>query len=149
MKTKIDKSKKVKEYFSLEELYEYFKQEYNNVYDEETIRRLACLFYEYNFELEIMDDIKVQHNTVYIGNDEYLILTDEEANEEAKRYILDYLYETLEYKGLEDLFEFIDHDKYAEHIINNESRGRWISHYDGIERDVLLNDTWYNIYRIN
>lgn len=150
MTTTIDKSKNVKEYFSLEELYEYFKKEYANIYNDRQLENLTCLFYEYNFSLDMMDDIKVYGNKVYIGNDEYHILTDEEADEAAKEYILNHLYETLYCKELEELFDFIDHDKYAEYIINkSESRGQWISYYDGVENSVLLNDTWYNIYRIN
>ncbi|MEM5878828.1 MAG: hypothetical protein QXF12_08200, partial [Candidatus Aenigmatarchaeota archaeon] len=80
MTTNIDKSKNVKEYFSLEELYEYFKKEYANVYDERQLENLTCLFYEYNFSLDMMDNIKVLGNTVHIGSDEYIILTDEEAD---------------------------------------------------------------------
>lgn len=150
MATKIDKSKNVKEYFSLEELYEYFKKEYANIYNERQLKNLTCLFYEYNFSLDVMNDIDVQDNTVYIGNDEYIILTDEEADEEVKRCILDYLYETLASEKLKDLFEFIDHDKYVEYMMNNSgSRGQHISFYDGNEISVLFNDTWYNIYRLN
>ncbi len=148
MTTKIDKSKNVKEYFSLEELYEYFKKEYGYIYSNRQLKNLTCVFYEYNFSFDVMDDIEVQGNTVYIGNNIYVILTDEEANEEAKRYILDYLYEILASEKLKDLYEFIDHDKYVEHMTDNyRSRGQWISFYDGSEISVLFNDTWYNIYR--
>jgi hypothetical protein len=105
--------------------------------------------------------------------DGYIVLTDEEADEMAKRYILDTVWafnagflagET----GIDiEVFEAIqandrcesnndailrlidDTDSFVESAISTDGRGHFMSSYDGNENEENVNGTYYFIYRIN
>lgn len=105
--------------------------------------------------------------------DGYIVLTDEEADEMAKRYILDTVWafnasflagET----GIDqEVFEAIqandrcesnndailrlieDEQAFVEAAISADGRGHFMNSYDGNENEECVNGTYYFIYRIN
>jgi len=105
--------------------------------------------------------------------DGYIVLTDEEADEMAKRDVLDSLwafnadflagesgidievFKAIQANGrCEDNNEAIsrligDETDFAEAAIRADGRGHFISHYDGNENEESVNGTTYFIYRIN
>ena len=110
-------------------------------------------------------------------NNDYLVLTDEEADEKAAEYIKDSLWafnasflarETgfpiEEFTALQDqcegandaVFNLVDGNKsdtdinsFIESAISADGRGHFMSSYDGNENEENVNDTTYYIYRIN
>jgi len=49
----------------------------------------------------------------------------------------------------EQLENFIDKDGFIEDVISSDGRGQTISSYDGEEGEVVYNDEYYYIYRMN
>ena len=123
-----------------------------------------------DFEQASYDD-----NVWESGNIEYMVLTDEEADEKATDYIKDSLWafnpsflsnycdlpETI-FTALqpqcesanEAILALVDRDEYGiesfvEDAISCDGRGRFMSSYDGNEEEVKINNTYYYIYRIN
>lgn len=106
-------------------------------------------------------------------NNDYLVLTDSEADEKAKEYILDTVWAfTPSFLSSEteidiEVFEAIqgndrcesnndailsmikDKDSFVEEAIRCDGRGHFISHYDGNENEETVNETTYYIYRQN
>ena len=108
--------------------------------------------------------------------DGYIVLTDEEADEMAKRYIIDTLWAftpsfLASETGLdEEIFQAIadngkcednndtiyntikrlgDIDNFVSDAISADGRGHFMSSYDGNENEENVNGTTYFIYRIN
>jgi hypothetical protein len=113
----------------------------------------------------------------YDGNKEYgdyLILTEEEADEMTKEYILDSVWafnksflnqhseviSEIDDKSFAKIQEgcesvnkaFIkmidDIDYFIEDAINTDGRGHFLSHYDGEENEVVVDSKSYFIYRV-
>ena len=105
------------------------------------------------------------------GNSEYLILTDDEADDKAKEYILDTLWaftpqflsshsgiDESVFKCLQEQYETAndpilrlikDVDHFVDDAIACDGRGHFISSYDGEEAyENYANETFY-IYRVN
>ena len=106
-------------------------------------------------------------------NKDYLVLTDEEADDKAKEYILDSVWAfTPSFLSSEtgidiEVFEAIqgngrcesnndailsmikDENGFVEEAIRSDGRGHFISSYDGHENEEVVNDTTYYIYRQN
>lgn len=106
-------------------------------------------------------------------NDDYLVLTDEEADEKAKEYILDTVWAfNASFLASEtdidiEVFEAIqnngrcesnnrailsmidDEDDFVASAISADGRGHFMSSYDGNENEENVNGTIYYIYRIN
>ena len=120
------------------------------------------------------DDLAQNGNTFEYGNQEYLVLTDEEANDATKDYILDSLWAfnsdfILNHSSLdnwsartekaiskmqeslcEDANEIVkaliaDMDEFISDAIDADGRGHFLAGYDGEENEE---DEFY-IYRIN
>ena len=139
----------------------------------EKLKALAK-FMEVNTEEIEIDDIE---NVFTIGDKEYWVMTEEEANAAAKESILDAVWffnpnficahnskidrEYLEpaIKGLqENLYEnsndiilgFIDDiDHFVEDAISVDGRGHFLNTYDGAENEEEIDGTLYFIYRVN
>jgi hypothetical protein len=107
--------------------------------------------------------------------DEYLVLTDSEADEAAKQYILDSVWafnasflaahlkdgidqEVIESiqknnrcednnKAILSLIEDVDH--FVDDAIKSDGRGHFLSSYDGEEHEIKIGKTWFFIYRNN
>ena len=106
-------------------------------------------------------------------NNDYLVLTDSEADEEAKRYILDSVWAfkpsfLSSFTGFDiEVFEAIqnngrcesnndailsmikDEDDFVSDAISADGRGHFISSYDGNENEETVNGTTFYIYRQN
>jgi hypothetical protein len=109
---------------------------------------------------------------------EYLVLTDEEADEKAKEYIRDSLwafnvdflmnfcdaldepsarkaFSKMQEKLCEGANELVyalvkeRFDEFVQDAIQCDGRGHFLSHYDGEENEIKHNDVWYFIYRVN
>lgn len=107
---------------------------------------------------------------------DYLVLTDEEADEKAKEYILDSVwafnydflcghsdaisnipksdYEKIASNLCESFNKAViamidDIDYFISDAIATDSRGHFLSPYDGQENEVKINGVWYFIYRCN
>ena len=106
-----------------------------------------------------------------IINEDWICLTDEEADEMVTHYILDSvwafnpsflskhtgrdegIFEALQDKceGANDLILSAIKDKkyFVENAINLDGRGHFISFYDRIEYDQYINDNFLYCYRLN
>ena len=52
--------------------------------------------------------------------------------------------------GMQDrITDFIDKDDFIDDVINSDGRGNGLSGYDGNENEVVYQEEWYYIYRIN
>lgn len=107
--------------------------------------------------------------------EDYLVLTDEEADERAKEYILgsvwafnksfldchseaiaeidDKAFSKLQ-EGCESINKAIlamidDKEHFVEDAILSDGRGHFLSSYDGEENEVKIDGVYYYIYRIN
>lgn len=126
-----------------------------------------------NVTEEEIDSSEYDENLFEFENQEYLVLTDEEANERTKEYISDTVWafntdfiiqhsSTLDYdkaseqviRAIQDLYEngneaikklIDDFDEFVENAISADGRGHFISGYDGEENE----EGGFYIYRIN
>ena len=113
-----------------------------------------------------------EYNTEDYNND-YLVLTDEEADEKAKEYILDSVWAftpsfLASFTGFDiEVFEAIqnngrcesnnaailsmieDEDDFVSDAISADGRGHFMSTYDGEENEEEVNGETFYIYRIN
>ena len=100
---------------------------------------------------------------------EFYVLTDDEADEKAKEYILDSVWAFNKdflscHTGVDsEIFELLqdkcesanepikemlkDEDEFVADAISSDGRGHFISFYDGQEHEVSLNDETYYIYK--
>ncbi len=128
-----------------------------------------------NDETEVIDEEIDDHGLIEIGRQEYLVLTDSEADAKAREYILDSVWAfnksfldchseaiaEIDEKAFAKLQEgcesvnkaFIamidDLDHFVEDAINSDGRGHFISQYDGEENEVSIDGTWFYVYRLN
>lgn len=132
-----------------------------------------------------IDELKVKALAQHLGNDDqedaqrlidnedYKVLTDEEANELAKEYILDSVWAfnpsfLSEQTGIDiEVFEAIqgndrcesnnsvilsmikDCKEFVDDAISADGRGHYITTYDGKEDEETVNGEKFYIYRIN
>lgn len=120
-------------------------------------------------------DVKIDENRFEVGREEYLVLTDSEADEEAKNSILESVWafnksfldghsEAISeideevFSKIQEMCESAnktilrlidDVDAFIEDAISSDGRGHFMSSYDGEENEVQVNGTYYFIYRIN
>jgi len=127
-----------------------------------------------HLELNLEDEKPIYqeaYNRFEYGDQEYLVCTDEEADEEAKDYIKQSVWafnssflqchtdidsEILEaaQEKCEGANEMIynsikDFDHFVSDAISSDGRGHFMSSYDGYEHEETINDTEYYIYRTN
>jgi len=106
-----------------------------------------------------------------IIDEDWICLSDEEADERAEEYILDSVWafnpsflsyhtdiDEEVFKLLQDKCEgsndailrmIKDKDYFVEDAINSDGRGHFISFYDGEEHEQYINNNFYYCYRIN
>jgi len=106
-----------------------------------------------------------------IIDEDWVCLSDEEADERAEEYILDSVWafntdflashSNVNIKVFEQLRELCedsndtilslikDQDHFVEDAINCDGRGHFISGYDGVEHEQYINNNFYYCYRIN
>ena len=98
--------------------------------------------------LTIYNDIYYSEAVDLVDSEDYLVLTDEEANVQAEQYA----HESAEEAQQEippHLQQYFDIDKCIDDYISND-RGQLLNHYDGSEDSITLdNDSVFYIYRRN
>lgn len=87
-------------------------------------------------------------NTYNYSNQEYLVLTDEEADEEEDRQLDNYIEECVLCEIPNNLRGYFDDEAFKKDA-KMDGRGHILSTYDGCEYEEEVNDTYYYIYRMN
>ena len=127
-------------------------------------------------DVEELDDVDFTNDDlIEIGREEYLVLTDEEADEKTKEYILDSVWAFSKsfldahseaiaemdddvFKKIQEMCEganktilrlIDDVDHFVEDAIAADGRGHFLSGYDGEENGIKVNEVYYFIYRTN
>ena len=80
-------------------------------------------------------------------NEEYLVLTDSEADDMEDQQLDNYIDECIMPEIPEHLQNYFD-DEAWKRDARMDGRGHIISTYDGCEYEEKVNDTWYYIYRV-
>ncbi len=88
-----------------------------------------------------------ENNYSYEG-EEYLVVTDDEADELQDESFDNYLDECILNELPENLRYYFDADKWKEDA-KYDGRGHCLSSYDGNENEETVNGTTYYIYRTN
>jgi hypothetical protein len=112
--------------------------------------RRAILAIELGERSENIDFCDYDHTLFRIGRQEWMVLTDDEADTVAGDSIRD-LTETELDSIPEHLRQYVDIDSYVEDIIRMDGRGPHLASWDGEEREVYVpkfNEYFY-IYRTN
>ena len=78
-------------------------------------------------------------------NEDYLVLTDSEADDMEDQRLDNYIDECLEIP--DDIRPYFDEEAWKRDA-RMDGRGHIISSYDGCEYEEKVNDTWYYIYRV-
>ena len=126
--------------------------------------------------LSINQDMDLDDAAQAIENNDYLVLTDEEATERATEEIEQSLwafnksfldghseaiseipdkdFEAMQCNLCESFNKAVramidDFEHFVEDAISCDGRGHFISHYDGEENEEKINQTYYYIYRLN
>ena len=48
-----------------------------------------------------------------------------------------------------DISDYVDQDALFESAIDSDGVGNSLSSYDGNDNEVMINDTWYHVFRID
>ena len=100
-------------------------------------------------ELENLQESTYNENIIEYYNEEYEVLTDEEADDRWEEELQYYIDECImpEIKD-ETLRRYFDEEAWKRDA-RFDGRGHAISRYNGCEYEEKINDTWYYIYRQN
>ena len=141
----------------------------NQSNDQEDPRVMALSKY---LDLALEPNITYESNDIYsFGHEEYMILTDDEADEKVAEYIKETVWAFNPsflscHSGIdEDVFKLLqekcesaneailklikDFDHFVEDAIASDGRGHFLSGYDGEENDHEHDNETYYIYRTN
>ena len=119
--------------------------------EEEKQERLQELADERHDKIEEIKDelnnITNEYDHVYsYYSEEYIVATDEEADEIEDECLDNYIEECLEIP--DNIRPYFDEEKWKDDA-RMDGRGHIISTYDGNENEEKVNGTWYYIYRMN
>jgi len=117
-----------------------------------------------------IEEISIEQFHVDSLYDEFYVLTDKEADEKAKDYILDTVWAFNPYflechTGIDsEIFELLadkcessneailsmikDQDEFVKDAISSDGRGHFISCYDGNEHEINVDNEYFYIYQI-
>lgn len=100
--------------------------------------------------LDEIEDITIDGNDVTCQGRDYLVCTDDEADELEREYVENlieecYLFEYRNNKMYDTIIRYLDLDKWIDDWCGN--RGENLNHYDGTEYEEYVVDEWYYIYR--
>jgi hypothetical protein len=82
------------------------------------------------------------------NNNDYLVLTDEEADIALDESLDNYLEECIKPDLEKWVWKYFDTDRWKEDA-KSDSRGHSLSPYDGDEIEITINNTNYYLYRMN
>jgi len=134
--------------------------------------RVVALSKHLELTEEEKKEIHYESNDTYcFGNEEYMILTDDEADEKVAEYIKETVWAFNPsflscHSGIdEDVFKLLqekcessneailklikDFDHFVEDAVSSDGRGHFLSSYDGEENEQEHNNETYYIYRTN
>jgi len=129
-----------------DELEETFQKELEESLTEDYINED---FYEWlleNYDCE--EIVEVSDEAIEYENSEYLVLTDDEADEKWDDFLEDYIDECILYQLPEMYRTYFDRDAWKSDA-KYDGRGNSLSSYDGSENEETVNGTTYYIYRTN
>jgi len=113
-----------------------------------TDERIAALAEYLSISIDDISQSKYDECTFDADGGEYMVLTDDEANEKWEESLDNYLEECI-YPTLPDnMRNYFDDEKWKRDA-RFDGRGHSLSYYDGNEVGVEINDTWYYIFRTN
>lgn len=88
------------------------------------------------------------HETYDADGGEYLVLTNEEADELWNEYLENYIDECILPEIPETYRNYFDSPAWKRDA-QYDGRGHSLATYDGEENEIKIDGTWYYIYRIN
>lgn len=144
----------------------------NQSNDQEDPRVIALSKYLELTKEETEENIRyASDDTYYFGNEDYMVLTDDEADEKVAEYIKETIWAFNPsflscHSGIdEDVFKLLqdkcessneailklikDFDHFVEDAVRSDGRGHFLSSYDGEENEQKHNNETYYIYRTN
>jgi hypothetical protein len=113
--------------------------------DEEGEKMTALAQYENIDVLEVVQTTYCNDLFTACGR-EYLVLTDEEADDAWEEYLDNYIDEYVLPEMPDHLRRYFDEEAFKDDA-KMDSRGHSLSRYDGCEYDVEINGTTYYLYR--
>lgn len=110
--------------------------------------KLQALVQFLGLEESEADDIVVDGNLFNYYNEEYEVLTDEEADDRWEEELGMYIEECIMSEVPDWLQNYFDEEAWKRDA-RFDGRGHSISRYDGYENEEKVNNTYYYIYRQN
>lgn len=112
--------------------------------------RIIALAQHLNIELHLIENnaeeiTELAFGSYQYGSQEYMVLTDDEADKEMERNAESHVEDEL-YSIESHLRQFIDEDKMIEYYMDDD-RGNQLAWYDNIEHTEEVDGTTYYIYR--
>ena len=118
----------------------------------ETETRIKALAKYLDCDIEDIEPTKYSEKTLEVGHgqypDEYLVVTDEEADEEWEERLNSYLEECVLPELDKSLRFYFDDEKWKRDA-RMDGRGHSISGYDGCENDIEIDGETIYIFRLN
>jgi hypothetical protein len=109
-----------------------------------------CVAYSIVTEKTVSElkDIYIKDSTVSEGSKEYLVLTEEEADDTFVALLDDYIESEILPQIPQHLHYYFDDNSFTNDH-KTWGRGNHIATYDGDELEVSVNNTQYYVYRLN
>lgn len=105
---------------------------------------VVALYEDYNLS-DMNTSSWGDESRIYCGHREWLVLTDEEADEETHQRIVGYIDDIVFSEIPGTYHRYFDLEKFVDD--NNSDRGSWLSSYDGEENEYQLGMELVFIYR--
>lgn len=100
-------------------------------------------------EKEDVIESSYNENVFEYYNEEYEVLTDEEANERWEEELQYYIEEVI-YQEIPEIYQpFFDEEAWKNNVMMYEGRGHSISRYNGHENEITIDGETFYIYRQN
>ena len=120
------------------------KKETNTAFDE---------YIDDNYNLLEEEFVNNYDKYYQYGNEEYLVLTDQEADKAAYDSVYSIWEDCYLSKNIKEqlgfLYDYIDLERATLDTIRMDGRGRTLASYDGYENEINFDNIHYYIYRIN
>ena len=110
--------------------------------------RLKALALHLGIEIEDLNVSSYNEQTIEYGNKEYLVVTDDEADELWEQDLDAYLEECV-YPGIPGHLRFYFDDEAWKSDAKFDGRGYSLAKYDGNEYSETVDGTEFYIYRVN
>lgn len=113
-----------------------------------TNERLLALAKKLNCEVDELNESSYNEQIIEYGSQEYLVVTDDEANELWEQELDNYIDECILPELPEFVKNYFDNERWK-HDARYDGRGHSLSCYDGNEDYEEINGITYYIYRQN